>query len=294
MIEYEKSDREGKIRLDIEDKKTFSVNGIKIKKLSEILGNIYIVLFNPNDIDILKNGPAARRRFLDIMISQLKVKYVYNMNEYVKTLDQRNTYLRQIKYENKSEELLDIWDEKLAISGEKIYQYRYEFIEKIKNKINDFHNSITGGKENIEIKYESMCKSKEEYLKILKKNRSNDILKGYTHAGIHRDDFTIFINGRQVNVYGSQGQQRTSIISLKLSELEVIYDEIGEYPILLLDDFMSELDDKRIQNFLEKMKNNQVIITCTDKIKIDTNENKFFKIENGKNLKNTWKEKGLW
>ena len=154
--------------------------GIKIKRLSEILGNIYIVLFNPNDISILKDGPGARRRFLDIMISQLKVKYVYHMNEYLKTLEQRNTYLRQIKYENKSEELLDIWDEKLADVGEKIYQYRYEFIEKIKNKINEFHNSITGGKENIEIKYISSCKNKQEYLNTLKNNRSTDILKGYT------------------------------------------------------------------------------------------------------------------
>lgn len=259
--------------------------GIKIKRLSEILGNIYIVLFNPNDISILKDGPGARRRFLDIMISQLKVKYVYYMNEYLKTLEQRNTYLRQIKYENKEEELLDIWDEKLADVGEKIYQYRYEFIEKIKNKINEFHSSITGGKENIKIKYISYCKNKQEYLDTLKKNRSIDILKGYTGIGIHRDDFTIFINEKQVNIYGSQGQQRTAIISLKLSELEVIYDEIGEYPILLLDDFMSELDDNRIQNFLDKMKQNQVIITCTDRIKIEKDENKFFKIKNGKILK---------
>lgn len=139
------------------------------------------MLFNPSDISILKEGPAVRRRFLDIMISQLKLKYVYYMNEYLKTLEQRNTYLRQIKYENKPEELLDIWDEKLSDLGEKIYQYRYEFMEKIKNKINEYHSFITGGKENIDIKYSSSCKNKKEYNDILRKNRSTDILKGYTN-----------------------------------------------------------------------------------------------------------------
>lgn len=281
-IEYEKSDRSGKIQLEVADKKTFWVNGIKIKKLSDLLGNIYIVLFNPNDIDILKNGPSSRRRFLDIMISQLKVKYIYYMNEYARILEQRNTYLRQIKYENKNETMLSIWDERLAEIGEKIYQYRSEFLEKIKGKINQFHGAITKNTEILEIEYLSSCKEKSIFLETLRKNREEDIAKGYTKAGIHRDDFTISINGKSVSVFGSQGQQRTAIISLKLSELEVIYDEIGEYPILLLDDFMSELDDTRIQNLLEKMKENQVIITCTDNLKVKNQESKCFHIQNGR------------
>ena len=166
--------------------------------------------------------------------------------------------------------------------GEKIYFYRNEFIEKIKEKINIFHSEITENKEKIEINYTSNCKNKEKYLDDLKKNRNQDIEKGYTTLGIHRDDFLININGKQVSIFGSQGQRRTAIISLKLSELEVIYDEIGEYPILLLDDFMSELDETRIHNLLEKIEKNQVIITCTDKLKIGDKESKFFKIENGK------------
>ena len=296
-IEYQKSDRDGKIKLEISNNKSYFVNGIKVKKLSDVLGNIYVVLFNPNDIEILREGPEQRRRFLNIMISQLKKSYVYYMNNYVKTLEQRNSYLRQIKVENKSEELLEIWDEKLAEYGQKIYEYRNEFIEKIKEKINLFHEPITDEKEKIDIIYKSDCKDKQKYLENLLKNRKLDISRGYTLAGSHKDDFTISINGKTVKSFGSQGQQRTAIISLKLAELEVIYDEIGEFPILLLDDFMSELDKKRIQNFLNRIHKNQVIITCTDKINIQDKNCSFFQIENGKikNFeKNSWNEKGLW
>lgn len=245
-------------------------------------GNIYIVLFNPNDIDILKDGPAARRRFLDIMISQLRTGYVYNYNQYIKTLEQRNNYLRQIRLEGKSKELLEIWDEQLATLGEKIYHYRQEFIGKIKEKINIIHGQVTDNKEIVKIEYQSNCNNKKEYLEKLKKAREIDIKKGYTVYGIHRDDFAIYLNNILVNVYGSQGQQRTAIISLKMAELEVIYDEIGEYPILLLDDFMSELDNTRIQNFIQKIKHNQVLITCTDKMKLENQFGKITKIQQGK------------
>lgn len=267
-IEYEKSDRNGKIKIQINDKKNIFVNDIKQNKLSDILGNINIVMFSPDDIEILKSGPAKRRRFLNILISQLRPKYVYCLNMYLKTLEQRNSYLRQIKLENKSKEILEIWDEKLAEYANQIFYYRNEFIEKIKNKINKIHNEITDNKEEIKIKYITDCENKEKYLKELKKTVNQDIQKGYTTKGIHRDDFYIFINGKQVNIYGSQGQNRTVILSLKLSELEIIYDEIGEYPILLLDDFMSELDNKRRENLLKSISNTQIIITCTEKFTI--------------------------
>ena len=238
-VQYKRKDREGKIKIEIGEKKKITLNGIKIKKLSELLGNINIVIFTPDDIDILKNGPANRRRFLDMMIGQLRPNYVYNLNMYLKTIEQRNNYLRQIREENKPEEMLDIWDEKLIEYGEKIYSYREEFIQKIINKINEIHYKITDSKEILKINYISDCNSKEEYLKLLKARRKLDIIKGFTTKGIHRDDFVIYINGKEVNTYGSQGQNRTVILSLKLAELNVIYDEIGEYPILLLDDFMS-------------------------------------------------------
>ncbi len=282
FLEYTKTDREGKIKYEISDKKGIYINGIKIKKLSELLGNINIVLFTPDDINILKEGPQARRKFLDIMISQLRPNYIYNLNMYMKTLDQRNNYLKQIKNENKSEEMLEIWDEHLAEYGEKVDKYRQEFIEKLKNKINKIHQGITEGKENIKIEYTSNCKEREEYIKSLKSNRKLDIIRGYTSKGVHRDDFSTYINDNPINIYGSQGQNRTAVLTLKIAELQVIFDEIGEYPILLLDDFMSELDEKRRKNFLQNIENTQVIITCTDKIELDKKENKVYNVKSGK------------
>ena len=281
-IFYDKSDRSGKIKIIIADKKQVEVNGVKIKKLSELIGNLNLVIFTPDDIQILKNGPAERRRFLDMMIGQLRPNYVHNLNLYLKTLEQRNNYLRQIREENKNENMLEIWDEKLSEYAVNIYNYRKEFIDKINNKIKNIHNEITENKEEIEIDYIAESKNKEEYLSLLKQRRKLDIIKGFTTKGIHRDDFVIYINNKRLDIYGSQGQHRTAILSLKLSELNIIEDEIGEKPILLLDDFMSELDEKRRNHFLEKIEKTQVIITCTDKIDIENKNILIYNVKEGK------------
>ena len=250
------------------------------------MGKIYVVLFSPQDINILKNDPIKRRKFLNIMISQLKPMYVHTLNKYNKTLEQRNNYLKQIKYENKPKEMLDIWDEQLVLLGIKVYNYRKEFIEKINNKIKEIHLKTTENKENIEIKYKSNIISEKDYLNELKNKRNLDIQKGYTSVGIHRDDFEIFINNKNICIYGSQGQQRSSIISLKLAEAETIYEEIDDYPVILLDDFMSELDKKRIKGFIENINKNQVIITSTEKIILEKNEIKYYNVKNGKIFNN--------
>ena len=260
---FQKKDRQGEVKVEISDKKNVYLNDIKLKKLSEVLGNIILVIFTPDDINLLKSGPSARRKFLDMMIGQLRPAYVLNLNAYLKTLEQRNNFLKQ---KIRNDDLLDIWDEKLAQYGEKVYTYRKQFIDLIKNKIKAIHSEITD--EIIDLSYFSDCKDKESFLVELKKNRKNDYYRGYTTKGIHRDDFTIYINNEPVNIYGSQGQNRTAILSLKLAELNVIYEDLGEYPILLLDDFMSELDEKRISNFLNNIENIQVIITCTKNIDI--------------------------
>ena len=280
-IEYQKSDRDGKIKIELVNKKNIFLNGIKIKKLSELLGKIHIVIFTPDDIHILKGGPQNRRRFLDIMISQLKPNYMYHLNLYLKTLEQRNQYLRQIREEKKDENLLDIWDENLAEYAKIIYQYRNEYIQKIREKIKKIHPEITSEKEQMEIEYITECKTKEEYLKALKERRKLDIIKGFTTKGIHRDDFSIYINKKEIATYGSQGQHRTAILSLKLAELNIVKDEIEENPILLLDDFMSELDEKRIRSFLEKIQNTQVIITCTEKIKVENKKILIYNVKEG-------------
>ena len=258
-IYYEKEDRKGNIKVDINEKKIFYINDIKQKKVSEIVGRINIIIFTPSDIDIIKDGPEKRRRFLDMMISSLRPNYIHLLNSYNNVLEQRNNYLKQIKYENKAEEMLDIWDEQLASFSEKIYEYRNTFIEKYKEKIDIIHKTITkSGKESIKIKYISNGKDKEKFLKDLIKSRNIDISRGFTSTGIHRDDFIILINDKSVSIYGSQGQQRTSILTLKLCELQIVKEEIGESPILLLDDFMSELDKERRKNLLENIEESKI------------------------------------
>lgn len=280
-IIYQKVDREGKIRANINDKKTFFINDIKQNKISDIIGKINVVIFTPDDIDIIKEGPQRRRKFLDMMISSLKPNYIHLLNLYNKTLEQRNNYLRQIKYENKNPKMLDIWDEQLAEYSYNIYEYRKKYVEKISEKIEDFHKMITKcGKEEIKIKYISNSKNRESFLENLKKSREVDIKRGFTATGVHRDDLMIYINNNPVSIFGSQGQQRTAVLSLKLCELQIVKEEINDTPILLLDDFMSELDSTRRKSFLENIKGNQVIITCTDKIELDTEFSEFF-VEKG-------------
>ena len=280
-IEYEKSDRKGKIEYIISDKKNISINGVKIKKLSELLGNINSIIFSPDDMEILKDGPQKRRKFLNMLISQLRPRYLFNLNDYNKTLEQRNNYLRQIKYENKPKNMIDIWNEKLANHAQIIYEYRKEFVDKLLKKIVNIHKNITNNSEQININYISEFKNKEEYIKKLNEKLNKDIERGYTSTGIHRDDFEVYINGKNINLYGSQGQFRTAILSLKLSELYVIYDEVGEYPILLLDDFMSELDENRRKKFVENITDAQVILTGTHKLILENFKYNIYNVKDG-------------
>ncbi len=288
VLNYQNKDRDGNIKVQISNKKTIFVNGVKVKKLSELLGKVNIVLFTPDDINILKNGPDQRRKFLNMMIGQIRPNYVNILNTYTKVMEQRNNYLKQIRdLDDKTKinyELLDIWDEKLASLSYKICLYRTEFINKISEKIKDIHKNITENKEEIKIEYITESSDEKKLLELIKQRRKLDIIKGYTTKGAHRDDFNIYIDGDLVNVYGSQGQHRTAVLSLKMSELEIIKEETGESPILLLDDFMSELDSKRRKNLLSNIGDTQVIITCTDEM-----ENNFlgniYKVKEGKVIK---------
>lgn len=184
-ISYNRSDRSGKVSLELSNsngnKKRFLLNNIPLKKTSEVLGNIYIVLFTPDDIAILKDGPANRRRFLNIMISQLRPSYMRILYLYNKTMLQRNTYLRQIKFENKSKDMLDIWDKKLSEYGKYIYEYRKEFIGKIACRLNNVHSKITNNKEDISIEYVSSLNEKENFYEQLKSHRDIDIQRGSTY-----------------------------------------------------------------------------------------------------------------
>ena len=283
-INFQKKDRSGNVTCKIDKQKTFFINGIKQQKISDIIGKINCIIFTPDDMSIIKDGPDKRRKFIDMMISGLRPNYIQLLNNYKNVIEQRNNYLKQILNDGKEISMLDIWDEQLANLCNKIYEYRNYYVDKLKSKIEVIHNMITNcgqEPENIKIKYISTGDTKEKYLENIKKARPVDIKRGYTSVGVHRDDIIIYINHKPAERFGSQGQQRTSILSLKLSELQVVSDEIGDSPILLLDDFMSELDEKRRRILLENIKDSQVIITCTDKIDFkDSKNKKVFFVEN--------------
>ena len=282
-VEYLKNNRDNEIEINLNNnsKKIIKLNQIKVNKNSELLGNLNLVLFSPDDIIILKQAPALRRKFLDILISQLKPNYIHLLSEYNKVLDQRNAYLK-----TKNTEAIDIWDEQLANFAEKIFEYRKNYIEKLKEKMEQIHPKLTNEKEIINIIYNSNFKNKSEFLNNLKRSLQNDLFKGYTHYGIHRDDFEITINNKSLNIYGSQGQHRTAILSLKIAEMKIIEEEILENPILLLDDVTSELDLERVNSIFNIVKDYQVFITCTDIssiLKFDclTKNIKLYNIEGG-------------
>lgn len=222
-----------------------------------------------------------------MMIGQLKPAYVYNLNMYLKFLEQRNNYLKQIKLENKPIDMLEIWNEKIIEYAEKVYKYRNEFMNIIKERINEIHSNITDKKEVIEIEYISDYVNNEDFRKKLHNSEKIDIIRGFTTKGIHKDDFVVKIDNKPINVYGSQGQNRTAILSLKICELQVIYEEIGEYPILLLDDFMSELDEKRRKSFLKNIKDIQVIITCTQEMNLGKDSYSSYLVKRGEIIKCT-------
>ncbi len=261
IVDYEKNNRDNEIEIDLnkKEKKRIKLNGIKLNKNSELVGNINIVIFSPDDMIILKQGPAQRRKFLDILISQLRPRYLHELNSYNRVLEQRNAILKSKKVDS-----IDVWNEQMVEFSEKIFTYRQEYVEKLQKNLEIVHPKLTNNLENIKIVYKTNFKNKEQFKKLLNDKLSLDLLRGYTSEGIHRDDFEILINGESLNLYGSQGQHKTAVLSLKMSEMNIVRDEIGENPILLLDDITSELDVDRINSIFENIKDYQVFITCTD------------------------------
>ncbi len=275
--------RDNKGEIIIQNKKIVAVNDIPLGKLSELIGFINIVIFTPDMLSIVKEGPAGRRQFLDILISQLKPIYFKTLLNYYKVLINRNNILKR---KNKSElSTIAVWNEKLAEYGTVIAKYRYDMIEKINQVIKniEFENI----KEDLKLEYIPGIKNdfcdKNEFLKQLENSLPKELEKGLTLIGPQRDDFEIKMNGKSIKKYGSQGQIRTSVLKLKLTECEIIKQSTGRKPILLLDDILSELDKKRKEFFMEKIGDMQIFITCTQKEGAANNKNaKFFCIENGK------------
>lgn len=249
-------------------KKTIKINGLNIRKIGDLIGEMPVVYFSPDEIGLIKDGPSDRRRFMDIDISQLNKNYFYLLCRYEKILAERNKLLKETKkFENLSQ-TIDLWDAQLAEVASKIIYFRLDFIEKIKQPANIAHAKITSNQEDLQIKYQglqnkSVEELKQKLLKSYKDNLKRDFDFGYTTIGPHRDDIEIKINNVDIRDFGSQGQQRLATLSIKVAELSLFEQIVKEKPILLLDDVLSELDSKRCKNFLEEIKNYQTILTTT-------------------------------
>ena len=296
-IKIMKKDRE--LEMDfgfdkISNKKMIKVNRVIQKKISDIIGKLNVVVFKPEDIKIVTDAPSVRRKYIDYLISSISKGYLEIITKYKKVLEERNNLLKEIKIklkgnrvlEKDDEDFLDVYDKLLSKLNCEIYNERKRVIEKLNDYIYGIHLKLTENyinNEKLHIKYVSNVEEDiQKMYNNLIKSRLNDINKGYTSFGIHRDDYIISINSLDVSIYGSQGQKKSSIISLKLSELKVIEEVIGEKPVLLLDDYMSELDERRRLKFLDIIEDIQIIITTTHKISIEGKENTYFYVDNGK------------
>ncbi|MBU3190047.1 DNA replication/repair protein RecF [Clostridium bowmanii] len=279
-------DKKIEIKIFKEGRKGVNINSIKVQKLSELVGSFNVIMFSPEDLNIVKDSPSYRRKFLDIELCKLNSRYYYSLTQYKKILNERNL---AIKKWNTNSDIIDVYDKQLSEFGAIIIKDRINYIEKL-NKIGKvIHSDITSKSEVIEIKYLTPIKELDNiqqnlYL-LLCKNRKRDIETKTTSIGPHRDDFSITINGMDVRTFGSQGQQRTSVLTIKFGALAIIKELTGEYPVLLLDDVLSELDTKRQEYILNSIKDVQTLITCTGINEIRkylSSENKIFEVSSGK------------
>ena len=279
-------------RIDIsilkDGKKAIQINKIKIKKIGELFGNFNVVMFSPEDLKIIKDSPGVRRKFIDMELCQLNPKYYYNLVQYNKVLNERNSILRN---RNINKDILEVYDMQLVEFGYNIIRERLEYIKKLNKYSEKIHSDITSGKEKIEFRYTSTIKDleniKDNFYALLEKNRVRDSERGITSVGPHRDDFIVLINDIDTKSYGSQGQQRTAVLTIKFASLKIIKELTGEHPVLLLDDVLSELDFSRKRYILSTIGDIQTIITCTgieDLYEYLDDKSKVFKVKDGEIL----------
>lgn len=243
-------------------KKGIAINGVPIKKAGELIGLGNFVFFSPEDLNIIKDGPAERRRFMDMELCQLSALYVQSLSNYNHILMQRNKLLKDIYFHPELKDTLDIWDEQLVNYAEPVISMRRKFADRINELASSVHSNLSGGKEKLSVSYE-MNVSEDGFSLALASNRDRDLLLKTTNSGLHRDDLMIKVNDIDVRRFGSQGQQRTAALSLKLAEIELSRIESGDVPVLLLDDVLSELDKYRQHFLLESIDQIQTLITCT-------------------------------
>ena len=263
--------------------KGIAINKIPIKKASELFGILNIVFFSPEDLNIIKNGPSERRHFLDVELCQLDRLYLYHLTRYHKILNQRNKLLKDLHFRPEWEDTLSVWDIQLVECGEKLISARKKFVQELNEIIFGIHKNISGSKEELLIRYEPNVDQgllEQE----LQRNRARDLKFGMTTIGPHRDDLCFLIHDVDIRKFGSQGQQRSCALSLKLSEIELVKKLIREMPVLVLDDVLSELDGGRQNYLLNSIHDIQTVITCTGLDEFVKNRfelNKVFRVING-------------
>lgn len=270
-MDFTAFDREHQAHLEICEGKKFTLNGIK-KTSGQIMGNFLSVVFSPVHLSLVKEGPYERRRFLDIAISQLKPKYAVTLSNYNKAVAQRNILLKDIAFHSELYDTLDIWEDRIAFFASEIVRQRLGYINKLSLYSQEIYDGLSSGREELSISYLQQTviagDSKQELYENTKNqlylSRKNDLTTGFTSVGPHRDDLDIKIDGLSARNYGSQGQQRSAALSLKLGEAAVIKSFSSEQPVALLDDVMSELDETRQNYILNHIKDWQVFITCCD------------------------------
>ena len=267
-------------------KKTVRIGARQAERIGELLGHVCGVLFSPEDLQIVKSGPAERRRFIDMELSQLRPAYFYALQRAVRALNQRNALLKEIARDGSLLKTLDMWDEQLAACGGEIVRCRREAVLSLGKSAREAHTSLTGGRETLDVRYVSQAAEAENpgetLLRLLHAARSEDLRRMTTTVGVHRDDLHITIDGKEARTYGSQGQQRSAVLSLKLAELELAERVRGEAPILMLDDVMSELDPGRRCQLIERIDRVQTFVTCTDLSDLaGARQGRVYRVENG-------------
>lgn len=256
----------------------------------ELIGKLNSVLFSPEDLFMFKGPPAGRRKFLDAQISQAVPIYFMDLMRYTRIVEQRNALLKKIRDGQARESDLDFWDEQFSYFAAKVVSRRLTAVDKLSQLANDMHREISSRAENLSINYEtrifdSPTDNAAAFFRVLRERRSREIQKGSTGVGPHRDDLKFYIDEHELKIFGSQGQLRTAELALKLSELKFIKNETGEYPLLLLDDVMSELDASRREKLLEFLRDEQIqtLITATDRAYFPQQSfGKIFSVESGR------------
>lgn len=281
-IEFEDDGREQTAEIFLGNEKKYKLNGVTLKSAAELAGTVKMIIFSPTHLSLIKDGPEIRRRFIDNAVSQLWPKYMSLLGRYRRAVTQRNSVIKDVRFHASLIDMVDVYDREIATLGAAIIKYRLRYIELIKKFADEIYHGLSSGKEVITIDYSEAELTPEQLYERLISARDEDILNGTTSVGPHRDDLIININGHSARAFGSQGQQRSAALTLKLCEAAIIKKVSGQQPIALLDDVMSELDLNRQDYILNHIKEWQVFITCCDKNTAQMLHNGYlFKVESG-------------